>query len=698
MDDFDEIFNFKPTPTAAIRGLRGIPGRAGKDGKDGKDGINGINGTNGVDGRDGKDGKDGRNGIDGRDGLDGISIDSTIINEEGELLIVKSNGEEVNLGNVKGKDAEERYNTWGYTNLTATSPLVLPEPHEVISLDVDALIPLLPFLDYVPYTGATDDVNLGTHTLIAHSLKSDASDGVIIEASNGTDIGILGAGNTANVTWYGNHNFNNQTANTIAYFGGSKTLLSATLGNTLDLTTGTLTVVYAPSVSTATETTDTTCFPTFVTASGTQTLPLKTNTSLTYNSNTGQFGASSLSITGTSTLTGGVILDSTSANIGCGIFSGGSSGARMNIGVFNTAPFNTFLAGMQIENTTLGGSYSQKLNFFTHHFATSAGSRMSIDEDGNLSCVGTITGTSFIGNTAASTITGTTLASNVVDSSLTSVGTLTNLTISGNLTVDTNTLFVNATNNRVGILTASPWQPLTCLGNIATGTYNNANGSTYIGYTGVSDNWTGNTGESGLEIETTASGQQLHLLTHRSAVSSGRRVTIDYTGNLSGVGTITGVGLISTGGANSFTGTVVQPTQPSFSAYSSSTQSNVTGDGTVVTIVFGTELYDRANNFSSTTFTAPVGGDYTFTVGLHVLQLALTHTDIYVDLVTSNGTYRIWGMPGGIVGTLEINASAPVPMDAADTAYINLVVSGGSKVVDVFGSAGLTYFAGTLLN
>jgi hypothetical protein len=57
---------------------------------------------------------------------------------------------------------------------------------------------------------------------------------------------------------------------------------------------------------------------------------------------------------------------------------------------------------------------------------------------------------------AASALTGTTLASGVTASSLTSVGTLSSLTVSGNVTVDTNTLFVDATNDRVGIRTTSP--------------------------------------------------------------------------------------------------------------------------------------------------------------------------------------------------------------------------------------------------
>ena len=68
-----------------------------------------------------------------------------------------------------------------------------------------------------------------------------------------------------------------------------------------------------------------------------------------------------------------------------------------------------------------------------------------------------INGVSFNGSAditvtaAAGTLTGSTLASGVTASSLTSVGTLTSLAISGGLTVDTDTLIVDAVNNRVGV-------------------------------------------------------------------------------------------------------------------------------------------------------------------------------------------------------------------------------------------------------
>ena len=56
------------------------------------------------------------------------------------------------------------------------------------------------------------------------------------------------------------------------------------------------------------------------------------------------------------------------------------------------------------------------------------------------------------------TITGSlnaTLAT-AAQTNITSVGTLSSLAVSGNLTVDTNTLFVDAANNSVGIGTSSP--------------------------------------------------------------------------------------------------------------------------------------------------------------------------------------------------------------------------------------------------
>ena len=60
------------------------------------------------------------------------------------------------------------------------------------------------------------------------------------------------------------------------------------------------------------------------------------------------------------------------------------------------------------------------------------------------------------------------LGSGVTSSSLTSVGTLSTLTVSGNVTIDTNTLFVDSVNNRVGVGTTSPSSSLHINGTLAT--------------------------------------------------------------------------------------------------------------------------------------------------------------------------------------------------------------------------------------
>ena len=86
---------------------------------------------------------------------------------------------------------------------------------------------------------------------------------------------------------------------------------------------------------------------------------------------------------------------------------------------------------------------------------------------GNLVNTGTMnitTGNDYQIN-SVSVLNATTLGSVVVNSSLTSVGSLTDLTIVGDLTVDTDTLYVDSSNNRVGINNATPATDLDVVGN-----------------------------------------------------------------------------------------------------------------------------------------------------------------------------------------------------------------------------------------
>jgi hypothetical protein len=80
---------------------------------------------------------------------------------------------------------------------------------------------------YVPYTGATGNVNLGSNTLLAAQIKATSSAGLSINANSGTQIADLGAGGGANMTLFG------------GLTGTSASFSSSVTGNTIVKTGGT---------------------------------------------------------------------------------------------------------------------------------------------------------------------------------------------------------------------------------------------------------------------------------------------------------------------------------------------------------------------------------------------------------------------------------------------------------------------------
>ena len=62
----------------------------------------GAAGPQGIPGTDGKDGAPGADGAPGKNGTDGRGINTAWVNDNGELQLEYSDGEEDNLGNVKG--------------------------------------------------------------------------------------------------------------------------------------------------------------------------------------------------------------------------------------------------------------------------------------------------------------------------------------------------------------------------------------------------------------------------------------------------------------------------------------------------------------------------------------------------------------------------------------------------------------------
>ena len=124
--------------------------------------------------------------------------------------------------------------------------------------------------------------------------------------------------------------------------------------------------------------------------------------------------------------------------------------------------------------------------------------------------------------------------------------------------------------------------------------------------------------------------------------------------------------------------------QPAFLAKPSSAQNNIALGTT--TIAFGTEIFDQNNDFASNTFTAPIGGRYHFNVHIRMDQLD-TATDYYqLRLVTSNRIHYAIIDPDLADADfnyfiLSINVLAD--MDASDTAYADMQVSGGTAQMDI---------------
>ena len=135
-------------------------------------------------------------------------------------------------------------------------------------------------------------------------------------------------------------------------------------------------------------------------------------------------------------------------------------------------------------------------------------------------------------------------------------------------------------------------------------------------------------------------------------------------------------------------GSILTPLQPMVVVLSASAQSNMTGDDTVATIVFGTEVTDQNSDFDGTsTFTAPVTGTYTVSVTMVLTGLTSGHTRLISTIPTSNRTYQIsrlnpWAAGDQAGVSYYYSGAATVDMDAADTLTFTVRVTNGTKVVD----------------
>jgi len=226
------------------------------------------------------------------------------------------------------------------------------------------------------------------------------------------------------------------------------------------------------------------------------------------------------------------------------------------------------------------------------------------------------------------------------------------------ITVDSTTLVTDSTNNRVGVGTASPDA------NLQVGGALDSAGS-YRGALALKTQTVGSitSGEAALYIEETSGGE-------------GYYVGVDSTGgmffNNSGSSTTLQLG---------DDGAVTMPNQPAFLATPSSSQDNV-AVGSDVTVVFGTEIFDQNSDFASNTFTAPITGKYQLQTSVRVQDLDASANFYFILIKTSNRNYINIVDPdfGQDNGYFTFTLSALADMDANDTAYVIIYVSGTGAV------------------
>ena len=247
------------------------------------------------------------------------------------------------------------------------------------------------------------------------------------------------------------------------------------------------------------------------------------------------------------------------------------------------------------------------------------------------------------------------------------------------LTVDTTTLTVDATNNRVGIGSATPTKVLDITESASADT-----GQIKLTYDGGDGNRAGfilkNTHTGGREYgiyagnNATGGGLGNSLAISDNTASTAYRLIIDSSG------------------------AVTMPSQPAFYVETSSTQTNF-GLNSTHTLAFGTERFDQNADFASNVFTAPVTGKYFF------------NTTLRLESIDTGASYYLWGFDtsnNDYVSIIDPNFSADVSyisvsqnvvadMDAGDTAKVIFQQAGGTQQTDLQGAGGYSYFSGYLV-
>ena len=213
---------------------------------------------------------------------------------------------------------------------------------------------------------------------------------------------------------------------------------------------------------------------------------------------------------------------------------------------------------------------------------------------------------------------------------------------------------------------------------------------------------TSNTASSNALSQVTVAGTSAGDAQSTYTVTGGSQWSLGTDNSDSDAFTISGGAVLGTNNVMRISGNgeINYPLQVAFLANHSGTQTDVTGDGTTVTVTWGTEIFDQNGDFASNTFTAPVTGRYFLAASIFPEGITASHTAGTFNFASSNRTYQFSGMSYGACRSatnyILTQASMLCDMDAADTCTITFGLANGTKVVDLNGTSTNSFFSGFL--